>query len=121
MTSATANETTNSADDQKAKSPTTEAAANAAENTAAGGQGTQEEQKDKVANDGTQQEEQKDAGAESPSHKAKAAPKPSVHKPDYQPDVVYVYQFPRCPTTPSVSPYCLKLETWLRMAGIKYE
>lgn len=44
-----------------------------------------------------------------------------VHKADYEKDVVYLYQFSRFPTLPSASPFCLKVETWLRMAGIKYE
>jgi len=48
-------------------------------------------------------------------------PKPSVHKQDFEKDVVYLYQFPRSPTIPSLSAYCLKVETFLRMAGIKYE
>ncbi|XP_015929788.1 failed axon connections [Parasteatoda tepidariorum] len=47
--------------------------------------------------------------------------KPSVHKTDYEKDVVYVYQFTRCPTLPSASPFCLKVETWLRMTEVKYE
>ena len=58
------------------------------------------------------------------SEKAKkevAPPKPTVHKVDYQPDVVYLYQFMRTPVLPSLSPYCLKVETWLRLAGLKYE
>ncbi|KAG8200168.1 hypothetical protein JTE90_024953 [Oedothorax gibbosus] len=47
--------------------------------------------------------------------------KPSVHKTDYEKDIVYVYQFTRCPTLPSASPFCLKVETWLRMTEVKYE
>lgn len=48
-------------------------------------------------------------------------PKPSVHKINFEPDIVYLYQFSRTPLLPSTSPYCLKVETWFRMAGIKYE
>lgn len=64
--------------------------------------------------------EKKDAAAEKPK-KEVAPPKPTVHKADYQPDVVYLYQFMRTPVLPSLSPYCLKVETWLRLAGLKYE
>ncbi|KAL0851986.1 hypothetical protein ABMA28_000260 [Loxostege sticticalis] len=49
------------------------------------------------------------------------APKPTVHKANFEKDVVYLYQFSRTPLLPSTSPYCLKVETWLRLAGIKYE
>lgn len=58
-----------------------------------------------------------------PAAPTAAAPKvkPVVHKVDYEKDVVYLYQFSRFPTLPSASPFCLKVETWLRMAGIKYE
>ncbi|CAG0879610.1 unnamed protein product [Darwinula stevensoni] len=47
--------------------------------------------------------------------------KPAVHKEDYEEDVVYLYQFSRTPVIPSLSPFCLKVETWLRMAGLKYQ
>lgn len=49
-----------------------------------------------------------------------AAPK-GCKKTNFEKDVVYLYQFSRTPTIPSVSPYCLKVETWLRLAGLKYE
>lgn len=32
-----------------------------------------------------------------------------------------VYTLPKLGTLPSASPFCVKLETWLRMAGIRYE
>jgi hypothetical protein len=44
-----------------------------------------------------------------------------VHKTNFDKDVVYLYQFTRTPLLPSISPYCLKVETWLRLAGLKYE
>jgi hypothetical protein len=44
-----------------------------------------------------------------------------VHKTNFEKDVVYLYQFTRTPLLPSMSPYCLKVETWLRLAGLKYE
>lgn len=47
--------------------------------------------------------------------------KPTVHKANFEKDVVYLYQFTRTPLLPSMSPYCLKVETWLRLAGLKYE
>ena len=34
---------------------------------------------------------------------------------------LYVYQFGRTSTVPSISPACLKVETWLKLNGIKYE
>lgn len=49
------------------------------------------------------------------------APKLTVHKADFEKDVIYLYQFSRTPFLPSISPYCLKVETWLRLAGLKYE
>lgn len=48
-------------------------------------------------------------------------PKFTVKKQNFEKDVVYLYQFSRTPVIPSMSPYCLKVETWLRLAGVKYE
>ncbi|XP_054156468.1 failed axon connections-like [Oppia nitens] len=59
--------------------------------------------------------------AETASPKKEAVPKPTVHKTDYEKDTVYLYQFTRFATIPSSSPFCLKVETFLRMAGIAYE
>ena len=36
-------------------------------------------------------------------------------------DTVVLHQFPRGKITPSISPFCLKLETYLRVAAIPYE
>lgn len=47
--------------------------------------------------------------------------KMSLMKPNFEKDVVYLVQFPRPTTVPNLSPFCLKLETWLRMMDIKYE
>ncbi len=35
--------------------------------------------------------------------------------------MITLYQFPRLMGVPNMSPFCLKLETWLRMAEVKYE
>lgn len=67
-----------------------------------------------------QTEQQSNAETASPKKEA-APPKPVIHKVDYEKDVVYLYQFTRCPTIPSASPFCLKVENWLRMNGIQYE
>ncbi|EGT41012.1 hypothetical protein CAEBREN_12900 [Caenorhabditis brenneri] len=40
---------------------------------------------------------------------------------NWKPDVVYLYQFPRCRLLPNLSSYCMKVETWLRMSDITYE
>lgn len=55
----------------------------------------------------------------------KSKPEPpvkyNVHKLNFEKDIIYLYQFSRTPLLPSLSPYCLKVETWLRLAGLKYE
>ena len=39
---------------------------------------------------------------------------------DWEKDVVYLIQIPRAGAIPSLSPFCFKLETWMRMTGIPY-
>lgn len=56
-----------------------------------------------------------------PVLKVEKPPKLTVKKADFAKDVVYLYQFSRTKNIPSPSSFCLKVETWLRMAGIKYE
>ena len=34
---------------------------------------------------------------------------------------IKLFQFPRMFAVPNLSPFCCKLETWLRIAGIPYE
>lgn len=79
----------------------------AAADAGAGGDGA-------AAGSGTEQ------AAAAPAKKEKEV-KPTVHKANFEKDVVYLYQFTRTPLLPSMSPYCLKVETWLRLAGLKYE
>lgn len=85
----------------------------------------EKELKDEATVDNGQTKEE--APAEKAEEKAEekkvepAPPKPTVHKVNYEKDVIYLYQFSRTPLLPSTSPYCLKVETWLRLAGIKYE
>jgi len=44
-----------------------------------------------------------------------------LQKPNYKKDVVYLVQFPCSPFIRTISPFALKLETYLRMRGISYE
>lgn len=53
--------------------------------------------------------------------KEPAPKKPAVFKQNFDKDVVYLYQFARTTSLPSLSPYVLKVETWLRLTGLKYE
>ena len=41
--------------------------------------------------------------------------------PDWRQDEVYLAQFPPSPRVRSISPFSLKLETWLRLAQIPYQ
>lgn len=64
---------------------------------------------------------QEDGKATEAAPATPAPPKPTVHKINYEKDIIYLYQFCRTPFLPSLSPYCLKVETWLRLTGLKYE
>ncbi|CAD7081471.1 unnamed protein product [Hermetia illucens] len=81
-----------------------------------------------AAGDGDANADGKNAGENHEGANNTAAPaKPDppvkycVHKTNFEKDVIYLYQFSRTPLLPSLSPYCLKVETWLRLAGLKYE
>lgn len=73
------------------------------------------------AADAKAEEAAKQEAGDAPKDKEPAPPKVLVHKTNYEKDVVYLYQFSRTPLLPSLSPFCLKVESWLRLAGIKYE
>ena len=73
-------------------------------------------------------EDEKEAAApaeevkEDPAVVKEPAPKKlNVYKQNFEKDVVYLYQFARTTSLPSLSPYVLKVETWLRLTGLKYE
>ena len=44
-----------------------------------------------------------------------------VIKTDWVKDTVYLYQFKRLKFIPSISPFALKVETWLRLKKIPFE
>ncbi|TRY79376.1 hypothetical protein TCAL_09824 [Tigriopus californicus] len=50
-----------------------------------------------------------------------AAAKPALHVPNWVKDTVYLVQVLPSPQVRTISPFALKLETWLRMVGLKYE
>lgn len=79
------------------------------------------EEKIEAENNGKTQQVEATPAAVDAAAAPKPPAKPTVHKTDFEKDVVYLYQFSRTKNIPSPSPFCLKVETWLRMAGIKYE
>lgn len=83
--------------------------ANAQENSAS--------EKPPVTSEDTKKENENSAS----TNKSETTAKYSVHKTNFEKDIIYLYQFSRTPLLPSLSPYCLKVETWLRLAGLKYE
>jgi glutathione S-transferase len=80
-----------------------------------------EEKKEESEKDDKNKKEKKEKVKKVKEPKETPPPVPSVHKKDFEKDIVYLYQFPRCPKLPNISPKCLKVETWLKLHGIKYE
>merc|ERR1711997_926169 len=72
------------------------------------------------ANEEKKDEEKKDEAEEKKTKEPKAK-KPVCHVQDFEEDLVYLFQFTRSPQIPSISPFCLKLESWLMLHGIKYQ
>jgi len=67
-------------------------------------------------------DEEQDTSEDAPLVEKVVQPaKPNVHKANYEEDTVYLYCTPRSSLLPSLSPFCLKVESWLRLAGLKYE
>lgn len=57
----------------------------------------------------------------SPKKTGTLKPAVTVHKKDFEKDIVYLYQLLRANAIPSLSACALEIETWLRMHGIQYE
>lgn len=101
----------------------TEVKINAPENT----EKEKEQKEDAPPADNGQTKEEAPVEGEKVEEKAEdkkvepSPPKLTVHKANFEKDIAYLYQFPRAPLLPSTSPFCLKVETWLRLTGIKYE
>ena len=57
-------------------------------------------------------------------YKLKFAPRKKevgLQKKEWEKDVVYLCQFFLCPSVRTISPFALKLETWLRVSGRSIE
>merc|ERR1711988_1237297 len=82
--------------------------------------------KEVIAEEEAAQAEEKKDEEKKPAEEAKKAKEPKAKKPmshvqDFEEDLVYLFQFTRSPQVPSISPFCLKLESWLKLHGIKYQ
>nr|XP_029724307.1 failed axon connections-like [Aedes albopictus] len=120
-------------EEKKTDQPAAAAAEKKEDSTAAAAAATATAEGDKKPAEGAAENHAADAGAggdggatsgeqaAAPPAKKEKEAKPLVHKANFEKDVVYLYQFTRTPLLPSMSPYCLKVETWLRLAGLKYE
>ena len=78
----------------------------------------EEEQAAEQATEEKKDEEKKEV---EPKKEAVKPKKPTTHVKEYDEDMVYLFQFTRSPQIPSISPFCLKLESWLKLHAIKYQ
>lgn len=53
--------------------------------------------------------------------KYKGDKKPELMEPNYKKDVVYLFQFTGNETVSSISPFCIKIEAYMRLNNIKFE
>ncbi|VDK72690.1 unnamed protein product [Litomosoides sigmodontis] len=44
-----------------------------------------------------------------------------IYNKRWKKDIVYLYQFSRASSSPNISPFCFKVETWLRANQLKHE
>merc|ERR1712168_1545552 len=75
-----------------------------------------EQAADEKKDEGKKEEPKEKKEVEAPKPK-----KPTTHQKEWEEDMVYLFQFQRSPQIPSISPFCLKLESWLKLHGIKYQ
>jgi len=84
-----------------------------------------EEEKEAQAENEEKKDEEKEEKEKTvtspPKEKVEKPKRFPVHKQDFEKDVVYLYQYNRTHQIPSISPFCLKVESWLKLHGIKYE
>merc|ERR1711874_59581 len=81
-------------------------------------------EEEKAAEQATEEKKDEEKKEEEPAKKSAdlAKPKkPTSHVKEWEEDMVYLFQFTRSPQIPSISPFCLKLESWLKLHGIKYQ
>jgi len=81
-----------------------------------------EEEKEAQQKEEKKDEEKKETEKAPKKEQVEKPKKLPVHKQDFEKDVVYLYQSNRrTPVIPSTEAACLKVESWLKLNGIKYE
>merc|ERR1711979_73717 len=81
-----------------------------------------EEKADKPEKETEEKETKEEPDVNEPKKAESAKPKkPTLHTKVLEEDKVYLYQSPRTPQIPSISPQELKLESGLKVQGFSYE
>jgi len=78
-------------------------------------------EEEKAAEQATEEKKDEEKKGEEPKKEVVKPKKPTTHVKEWEDDMVYLFQFTRSPQIPSISPFCLKLESWLKLHGIKYQ